>query len=116
LFLASFMTVGPAAAEREPRQKDRLFESMLAGYVGLQLTDVYLTQRGTSMGLTEENPIFTSGDSVSVAKLALAPLTAWGLVKLHRTHPKLARGLTFGLNTLYLGVAYSNSRVISEVE
>ena len=116
MLVASLMTGGPMAAEREPRRKDRLFEWMLAGYVGLQVTDVYLTQRGTGMGMTETNPIFSTGDSVVAAKIALVPLTAWGLVRLHRTHPKLARGLTIGLDVLYLGVAYSNARVISEAE
>lgn len=110
------MTGASMAAEPEPRRKDRLFDWMLAGYVGLQLTDVYLTRRGTSMGMTETNPVFTTGDSVATAKIALVPLTAWGLVKLHRTHPGLARGLTIGLDALYLGVAYSNARVISEAE
>ena len=102
-----------AAQEEKP---DRAFRWMLGGYVALQMGDVYLTQRGTSMGLTEQNPVFGTGDSVVTAKLALVPLTSWGLIRLHKSHPKLARGLAVGLDAVYLGVAASNLRAINEAD
>lgn len=84
---------------------------LLAAWIGACGADAVTTHGALQAGAVElhlsQNPWVT--DALVGAQ---AGVGAWGMARLHRTHPKLATGILVGLTAIRMGAAVHNATVL----
>lgn len=110
--LLAMMDTQERTATAPPPSKLPMMASL--GIMGAgQVADALSTHRAVKRGASESNPVY--GKKPSLGKLlAIKAATNVPLAvvfeKLHKHHPKLARGLALGVGGVGFGLAAHNSR------
>lgn len=93
--------------------KDKTFRFALGFYSASVAADIHSTHLGLERGARETNPMYNwaEDDQMLVLRAGTGFAIGYGLTRLHRTRPKLAKTLTFVIGTTTFAVAAHNYRV-----
>jgi hypothetical protein len=101
-----------------PEWHERLVHGAIGAGMIAHFADLSGTEWGIGAGrLTEGNPLMKFATDrgpvpAAIAKGSLAVGSSYALIRLHRTHPKLALGLAIGQTVAISYVAYRNTRLL----
>lgn len=93
--------------------KDTTFRFALGFYTASVAADIHSTHRGLERGARETNPMYNwaSDDGMLVLRAGTGVALGYGLHRLHKRKPKLAKILTFVIGATTFAVAAHNYRV-----
>lgn len=102
-------------SEARAQSDGALLHGSLVGYIGLNGADLATTEYCLGRGRCREvNPIFAplsdNPAAFGALKMASAALTSWGLIHIHKTHPRLAFWLSITGSVWYTAVVIHNTR------